>query len=69
MHIDMNNAAAEIGALDFLWDRMVPGAMLVFDDYGWEAYRTQKLAEDAWLGARGFQVIELPTGQGIVIKQ
>lgn len=69
MHIDMNSAAAEIGALNVLWDRMVPGAMLVFDDYGWEGYRAQKLAEDAWLGARGFQVIELPTGQGIVIKQ
>lgn len=69
MHIDMNNAAAEVGALEVLWDRMVPGAMLVFDDYGWEAYRAQKLAEDAWLGARGFQVIELPTGQGLVIKQ
>lgn len=69
MHIDMNNAAAEVGALEVLWDRMVPGAMLVLDDYGWEAYRTQKLAEDAWLGARGYQVIELPTGQGLVIKQ
>jgi O-methyltransferase len=69
MHIDMNNAAAEVGALEMLWDRMVPGAMLVFDDYGWEAYRAQKLAEDAWLQTRGFQVIELPTGQGFVIKQ
>uniref|UniRef100_UPI0035AE4440 class I SAM-dependent methyltransferase n=1 Tax=Hylemonella sp. TaxID=2066020 RepID=UPI0035AE4440 len=69
MHIDMNNAAAEVGALEALWDRMVPGAMLVFDDYGWEAYRAQKLAEDAWLQARGFHVIELPTGQGMVIKQ
>jgi O-methyltransferase len=43
--------------------------MLVLDDYGWEGYRAQKLAEDAWLQARGFHVIELPTGQGMVIKQ
>lgn len=69
MHLDMNSATAEVGALGVLWDRMVPGAMLVLDDYGWEGYRAQKLAEDAWLGARGFQVIELPTGQGMVIKQ
>lgn len=69
MHLDMNSAAAEVGALEMLWDRMVPGALLVLDDYGWEGYRAQKLAEDAWLGARGFHVIELPTGQGMVIKQ
>lgn len=69
MHLDMNSAAAEVGALGVLWDRMVPGAMLVLDDYGWEGYRAQKLAEDAWLQARGFHVIELPTGQGMVIKQ
>lgn len=69
MHLDMNSAAAEVGALEVLWDRMVPGAMLVLDDYGWEGYRAQKLAEDAWLQARGFHVIELPTGQGLVIKQ
>lgn len=69
MHLDMNNAEAEVGALEVLWERMVPGAMLVLDDYGWLAYRQQKLAEDAWLQARGFHVIELPTGQGLVIKQ
>ncbi len=69
MHLDMNNAAAEIGALDVLFEKMVPGALLVLDDYGWMAYRAQKLAEDPWFAARGYHVIELPTGQGLVIKQ
>jgi hypothetical protein len=69
MHLDMNNAAAEVGALEVLFDRMVPGALLVLDDYGWAVYRDQKLAEDAWLAQRGYQVMELPTGQGLVIKR
>jgi O-methyltransferase len=68
MHIDLNNAEAEIGALEVLFDRMVPGAILILDDYGWLAYRTQKDAEDPWLLKRGYRVLELPTGQGIVIK-
>lgn len=68
MHVDMNNAEAEIGALNVLFERMVPGALLVFDDYGWMAYRGQKLAEDPWLEKRGYRVLELPTGQGLVIK-
>lgn len=68
MHLDLNNAAAEVGALEALFDRISPGGMLVLDDYGWRAYRAQKLAEDPWLAARGYDVLELPTGQGLVFK-
>ena len=68
LHLDMNSSKAEVGALDVLYDRLVPGAFLVLDDYGWFAYREQKLAEDAFFAARGLQVLELPTGQGLVIK-
>ena len=68
LHIDMNNAKAEIGALEVLFDRVVPGAVIVFDDYGWLGYRDQKLAEDTWLAERGYRVLELPTGQGLLIK-
>ncbi|MDF2116370.1 class I SAM-dependent methyltransferase [Roseiarcaceae bacterium H3SJ34-1] len=68
MHIDLNNARAEIGALEILFDRLVPGAVMILDDYGWKAYRAQKQAEDPWLARRGYHVLELPTGQGLVIK-
>lgn len=68
MHLDLNNADAEIGALEVLFDRMVPGAIMVLDDYGWLGYRAQKLAEDPWLEKRGYRVLELPTGQGLLIK-
>jgi O-methyltransferase len=68
MHLDLNNADAEIGALEVLFDRMVPGAVMVLDDYGWLGYRAQKLAEDPWLAKRGYRVMELPTGQGLLVK-
>lgn len=70
LHIDLNQAPAEIAALDHLFDRMVPGGMLVLDDYEWSgAYRAQKLAEDVWFDARGYRVMPLPTGQGLVFKR
>jgi hypothetical protein len=68
MHLDLNNVDAEIGALEVLFDRMVPGAIMILDDYGWLGYRAQKLAEDPWLEARGYRVLELPTGQGMLVK-
>lgn len=70
LHIDLNQAPAEIAALDHLFDRMVPGGVLILDDYEWAGvYRPQKLAEDVWFDARHYRVMPLPTGQGLVIKR
>ena len=67
-HLDLNDAIAELGALEFFFHRLVPGGTIVFDDYGWINYRAQKIAEDAWLAERGYSILELPTGQGLLIK-
>jgi hypothetical protein len=67
LHLDMNNAPAEIGALDALEDRLVPGAMIVLDDFGALPYRAQHIAETEWFGKRGIPVLELPTSQGLAI--
>lgn len=68
LHLDMNSSKAEIGALEVFYDRLVPGACVLLDDYGWYAYRQQKIAEDAFFNERGCKVLELPTGQGVVLK-
>jgi O-methyltransferase len=68
LHLDMNSAASEIAALDVLWDRVVSGGIIVFDDYGWAAYSAQKQAEDAFMAERGHTILELPTGQGLLVK-
>lgn len=68
LHLDMHAVAGELAVLEALFDRVVTGGTIVFDDYGWLACRKQKLAEDAWLAARGASVLELPTGQGLLIK-
>ena len=69
LHIDLNQAPAEIAALEALFERVVPGGMVILDDYEWAEYRGQKLAEDPWFEARRYRVMPLPTGQGLVIKR
>jgi predicted O-methyltransferase YrrM len=69
LHIDLNQAPAEIAALDHLFDRVVAGGIIILDNYEWSAYRPQKLAEDLWFEARKYRVMPLPTGQGLVIKR
>jgi O-methyltransferase len=68
LHLDLNSARAEVAVLEQLFDRVVPGGVIVFDDYGWWQYRAQKSAEDEFMRARGYEILELPTGQGLVIK-
>jgi len=70
LHIDLNKAEFEIAVLERLFDRVVPGGIVVLDDYEWSGvYRDQKIAEDAWLAARNYRVFPLPTGQGLVLKR
>lgn len=69
LHVDLNSPRAEVAVLERLFDRVLPGGTIVFDDYGWKLFEAQKTAEDAFMQSRGYEVLELPTGQGLVIKR
>ena len=69
LHMDLNSPEAEVKCLNLLFDRVSPGGLIVFDDYGWKAFRAQKVAEDNFFADRGYSVLELPTGQGLVVKR
>lgn len=68
LHIDLNNATAEVAALDALYDRLSPGGVIVFDDFGWATSHAQFKAETAWFKDRGLAIFPLPTGQGLFVK-
>ncbi|MBE2285079.1 MAG: class I SAM-dependent methyltransferase [Prosthecobacter sp.] len=46
LHIDLNATVPERAAIEFFWPRLVPGAMIVFDDYAWVAHAAQKQTID-----------------------
>lgn len=69
LHLDLNSSKAEIETLEVLFDRVVPGGMIVFDDYGWTGYQAQHDAEKAWMAERGYRIFETPNGQGILLKR
>jgi len=68
LHIDMNNALPEVAAFNYFWERLVPGAFVLFDDYADHVYRLQKVAIDTAVEAKDLKVVSLPTGQGLLIK-
>jgi O-methyltransferase len=66
--MDLNVAAAEMGAVDVLWPRLVAGAPMLLDDYGWAPHIHQKRAWDEWARREKVEILSLPTGQGLVLK-
>jgi hypothetical protein len=68
LHIDMNCAPPEVAAMNFFWDRLTPGAVVLLDDYAYAGYGAQKAAMDDWARGRNIAIASLPTGQGLVLK-
>lgn len=69
LHIDLNSPAAEVGALEVLFPRLTKSAIVIFDDYGWKLFHRQKEAEDEYMRKLGYEILELPTGQGMFVKR
>jgi len=69
LHMDLNSPGAEVNTLRKLWPRVVQGGIVVFDDYGWKVFAKQKEEEDRFAAEKGLSILELPTGQGLLIKK
>ncbi len=68
LSIDMNIVQPELAAIEFFWDRLVPGAVILLDDYGWATHAAQKAAFDEFAQRHGTMVLSIPTGQGLIIR-
>lgn len=68
LHIDMNSAYPELETIKYFWDRLVPGAVVVIDDYGFLYHEIQKKVFDEFCTEVGTEVLTLPTGQGVIVK-
>jgi O-methyltransferase len=55
--------------MDILVERVVPGGLVVLDDFCWLAYEPQRIAEIQWFQAHGHPALEPSTGQGLVVKR
>lgn len=69
LSIDMNNANAEIFTIQQLYSKLVPGGVVILDDYAYgEEFRVQKDAWDKYAADNEISILSLPTGQGLIIK-
>lgn len=68
LSIDLNCVEPEIAAIEFFWCKLVPGAIVILDDYGFTRHHAQKKAFQGWSRRTGIEILDLPTGQGLIFK-
>ena len=68
LHLDLNCAPPEIAAIEHFWPLLVPGAVVLLDDYAYLGYEIQKAEMDRFAARVGVEVLSLPTGQGLILK-
>jgi hypothetical protein len=68
VHVDLNAATPEVEGLRYLWNRIVFGGIVLLDDYGSPEFKESHNAMDALAKELGFEILGLPTGQGLILK-
>jgi O-methyltransferase len=67
-HVDVDLYQSILDCVDFVYPRLVPGGVLIFDDYGFPGCARAREAVDRAFAALREKPIYLPTGQAMVIK-
>lgn len=67
-HIDLDIHDSILASLEFIHPRLVPGGVLVLDDYGVASCPGARRAVDTYFAQRPETPIDLPTGQALVFK-
>jgi len=65
LHIDLNSAKPTEHALEFFYPRLVVGGIILFDDYGWDAYEDTKNTIENFFKDKPGLLMKIPTGQAI----
>jgi len=69
VHVDVDLYSSVADCCEFFYDRLSPGGILVFDDYGFKMYReAARRAVEEFFTEKPNPPIVLPTGQAVVIK-
>jgi len=66
--VDLNLVKPEIEVINEMWDKLVPGAFVVLDDYGFTGHSDQHTAWNDFAASKGRSVFLCPTGQGLLQK-
>ena len=69
VHIDVDLYEPTRDALRFFWDRLVPGGLIVFDDYGFVTCPGATKAIDEFFATKSQPIANMASGGAFIIKR
>lgn len=67
-HVDVDIYRSILDCCEFIYPRLKPGGLIVFDDYGFPTCPGARKAVDEFFAGKPETPVVLPTGQAIVIR-
>lgn len=68
LYLDLNSSRPTLMALEFFYERMDSGGIILFDDYAWHSFLDTKLIVDQFLVGKVGVLLPLPTVQAMFFK-
>jgi len=69
VHVDVDLYQPTKDSLDFFYPRLEPGGVIVCDDYGFDTCPGARKAMDEFAAAHELVLLDLPTGQGVILNR
>lgn len=69
LHIDLNSSIATKAALDFFYEKILHGGVILFDDYSHRGYEDTMKMIDHYFENKDGILMPIPTGQAIFFKK
>jgi hypothetical protein len=66
--IDMNSSKPELETLKYFYEKIVPGGIIYFDDYGWGEYGELRKVVDEFFSNKPETLLHFPSGNSIAVK-
>ena len=68
VHIDVDLYQPTLDSVAFFYQRLVPGGIIVCDDYGFTTCPGATRAMDEFMADKPEHIVHLPTGQGVIFR-
>lgn len=68
LHIDLNSSIATKYALEYFFEKISKGGVVLFDDYAWHGFSDTKKVVDEFFVDKPGMLLPLPTGQSVFFK-
>lgn len=68
LHIDLNSPVIETNCLRALWDKLLPGALILIDDYAYQGFDKTYEMMNVLAQELGRMILTTASGQGLMIK-